>query len=272
MIKHTNLLYTYSNEQIVYRYLSLEKFIYMISSNYFMFPRITLFDDIFEGTYPNGYIERCREDMQSYLEQLGLDINRFKPNTPIEETAINWRQNYYISCWHANSFESEAMWRLYSNYNRGIAIVSSIKNLTENFPEYYDNKGFPNPLFIGEVKYLDFNSEGADLFKPGQLFEPCLLKRKSFEHEREIRIYCHIGSGWGNDKSGIEPPIDNDTISFPMDYNKLVQKVIIAPASPDWYSEVIRSICEKFSIQIPIERSEIAGKPIFRFWGNEWFK
>lgn len=58
---------------------------------------------------------------------------------------IKERGNHFLSCWRADDHESEAMWRLYANYNKGIAIQSDIRTLVQALPSEYDNKGFqPN--------------------------------------------------------------------------------------------------------------------------------
>ena len=71
------------------------------------------------------------------------------------------------------------MWKLYLSSNLGIAIKSSIERLIKSFEieDRYD-------IYVGEVNYLDYEK---DLFNYGNVFCYFFNKRKSFDHEKEIR-------------------------------------------------------------------------------------
>lgn len=75
-----------------------------------------------------------------------------------------------------NEYESAAMWKLYSKTNESIAIETTyckLKNV------------LPNDIMIGKVRYIDFEK---DTINPTNVFNSFLHKRKSFEHENEVRI------------------------------------------------------------------------------------
>ncbi|MDQ7057045.1 MAG: DUF2971 domain-containing protein [Ghiorsea sp.] len=91
-----------------------------------------------------------------------------------------------VSCWYHSESESEAMWKLYSDSGKGIAIKTSVSSLVKsiNFCE-------PQiPLRLGKVKYLDFlcnKLSPKDCVTDGVLSP--LLKRKEYAHENEVRLY-----------------------------------------------------------------------------------
>jgi hypothetical protein len=40
-----------------------------------------------------------------------------------------------VNCWHQNEFESEAMWRLYSENHKGIAIQTTFQDLVDSIDD-----------------------------------------------------------------------------------------------------------------------------------------
>ena len=83
-----------------------------------------------------------------------------------------------------NQYESAAMWNIYSKTSESIAIQSSFKRLKDSF------NSNSKKIYIGKVNYADYNTEWIP---EGNLLYPFLYKRKSFEHEKEIRaIYLEL--------------------------------------------------------------------------------
>lgn len=87
----------------------------------------------------------------------------------------------FISCWHTNEHESEAMWKLYcKNPARGVVIKTKRTTLQAHF----ETKGLNN-LQLKLVKYVpnfwieQYNPE-SDIF---------FNKRPSFEYEKEFRVF-----------------------------------------------------------------------------------
>ena len=71
------------------------------------------------------------------------------------------------------------MWDLYIKGTEGVAIQSTFRSLTESFSLHADDS-----IFVGEVSYIDYEN---DWMPEGNLFYAFMHKRKSFEHERELR-------------------------------------------------------------------------------------
>jgi len=80
------------------------------------------------------------------------------------------KKRTFISCWHENECESEAMWRLYSSFlDNALAIRTSYNSL-------YHALGRNPSIKIGRVKYIDFQKRYAGVNNS------FWRKRKSFEH------------------------------------------------------------------------------------------
>jgi hypothetical protein len=260
----------YPKEQKMYRYMEIEKLIFLITENALPLSRITLSNDPYEGSYPKKIIEREKKEFKQILGDMKPQDYRIDKEEFIrksKERELSWRRNFFVSCWHANDYESEAMWRLYSNYQKGIAIQTDLITLIDELPDRYDNKGFKHGIQIAEVKYIDFNNPEMSFFKPG-FVETYLLKRQAFNYEKEIRIFTHLHCGWGNEKIGVEPEIEDDYILLNVNLKNIIKKIIIAPNSPSWYKKLILSILKKYGYDLEVENSSLAEKPSHVFWAD----
>jgi hypothetical protein len=189
------------------------------------------------------------------------------------------RRTLFVNCWHLNSYESAAMWMQYADGGHGIAITSSYENIIEALADAKER------LFVGLVKYLDWNSGPVD----NTVLFP-YSKRRSFDYEKELRIVY-----WDLD---IQEPINalcqklsNHTmdhlyrrITTPIDWtmienevakvkyeqgryitvklDTLIRDIYVAPTSPDWFLEVIEEVCKKFSVARKPKRSDLLSSPI----------
>jgi hypothetical protein len=51
-------------------------------------------------------------------------------------------------------------------------------------------------------------------------------------------------------------------IYIPVDINILIDEIYVAPTSPDWFLEVIQTVCEKFSLGRIPRRSDLLSSPM----------
>lgn len=239
----------------LWRYMDLGKYIHLISTKKLYFASADSFEDPFEGA--KGVVERKEEWDSFYLEFCrkairtvpGATKEQLEPNYIEEEaqsllTKLNqngdWeRKHTFISCWHCNDFESEAMWKLYSvNTKNAVAIQTTTSRLYEALDREPD-------IEIGKVKYVDYNKRFASI--NGAYW----YKRKSFEHEREVRA---IIKDYETSTKGISIPIDITT---------LLESVYISPYASQWFEEVVRSVMEKYNIIAPVVYSEMIKRPFY---------
>jgi hypothetical protein len=76
-------------------------------------------------------------------------------------------------------------------------------------------------------------------------------KRKSFEHEREVRALIHDHEC--NEKGKI----------IKCDLNTLVEEVFLSPSSPVWFFDLINDVNEKFGINVKVSQSRLNDEPFF---------
>ncbi|MDP1886668.1 MAG: DUF2971 domain-containing protein [Polaromonas sp.] len=221
----------------------------MISTGSLFFSRVESFNDPFEASFTLGSVEGMDRAIEKLLESDMPEHGKRNLRAgwlAMTENRKTSRGNAVVSCWHSSSYESAAMWSLYLKSNEGIAIRTTFKRLCNSFAVAKDT------VLIGEVKYIDFE---RDSFNAGNMFEAFLHKRKSFEHEKEIRAIAPFGM----------PPdrLTAEARNIPVDLGELIESVVIAPTAPDWFFEVVEQTTRKFGFNFPIEKSTLTQQPYF---------
>lgn len=231
--------------QNIRRYLTLAKFLSLLEYKSLYFTRTDKFPDPLDGQYPNkidpkgtftsGTIEakEVESDQKILLNKKGGQIVRDISNT--------LRNIIVVNCWVQSPYESEAMWSLYCNQKDGLAIESTIEDL-ENSIEYHYN---PTPE-IKPVKYLDYDKEEPP---SNNAFDPYFHKRIEFEDEKELRVAIILLHMTNNaPKHGI---------LIPVNLNKMLKCVHIAPHASDWYFKMIKDILKRYEINTNIKQSTL---------------
>lgn len=175
-------------EDRIWRYMSFPQFLNFLRTGNLLFRRVGNFGDPYEGAIPKS-LEQLRgkvyeESEQEYPEDFGSILsaqNEFM------------RKLSYANCWHMNKAESAAMWEHYGE--KGIAITSSTDAIYSSF-EDTDKKLFARP-----VQYLNYHDNLEELSEEekselqsaavdvsSELVSTLFLKRKSFQHENELRV------------------------------------------------------------------------------------
>jgi hypothetical protein len=261
MKKRSKILIDPPEETKIWRYLDISKFVLMLSKRALIFPRADKLDDPFEGSYSKPSI-KLRE---SYQESLSEEDNK-----NFFELYKKFKAYTFVNCWHMNEFESAAMWNLYLKSNEGVAIQSTYKSLKKTLDKIRCDKD----IVVGQIEYIDYNKyimiEGNPLFA-------FYYKRKSFEHEHELRaaftriptengIFINLANIRKEDYNvGIDHSVNLDNIVeiVPINLNTLIEKIYVPPTADDWFKEIIESLLKKFRVRANVERSELERDPLF---------
>jgi hypothetical protein len=229
----------------LWRYTDFTKFVSLIASKKLFFRRSDLLDDPFEGSYskanvalrPHVYKDIPKDKLDSMLSQMS--------------NFSKWvREWTYINCWHANEHESAAMWKLYAQTNESVAIETDYQTLADTLP---DN------VFLGLVNYIDYDTEWLP---EGNTFYPFTHKRKSFEHEREVRA---VVQEVPTNESGIHTGLKNSLsgIQINIDVSMLVKCVHVSPTSPDWFHGLVGVTAKQFGFMFEVRKSNLYSGPVF---------
>jgi hypothetical protein len=89
----------------------------------------------------------------------------------------------------------------------------------------------------------------------GNAFHALFYKRRSFEHEHELRAALL------RPPSEAKEPIPG--LYVPCDVNILIDEIFVSPESPNWFKELVSSILEKYSLDREVKRSNLDEDPLF---------
>jgi hypothetical protein len=233
----------------IWRYMEFAKFVSMLSSGKLFLTRADKLGDPFEGSFPKlnteDSIYRIPDEVahvpggkENYLNQLRQLRNYIK----------EIRAWVFVSCWHMSEHESAGMWKLYARTEEAICIRSKYSALKTLLPPKAE---------LGKVAYVDYDTYAMPI---DSLLWPFVHKRKSFEHEREVRaVMAEI-----HDPAETPRPIPPEGgLSIDTDLNKLIEAVHVAPFAPNWFKETVEHTVRKFGFQFPVYHSKIGEKPLW---------
>ena len=282
----------------VWRYMDFAKFVSLISRGELFFCNLEVLakSDPHEGllSQPNYYRHRQwhtisdltpEEHTAIFFTKMSGEQERIQFESHRNAREYWLRRRFYdrrtmlVNCWHVNRYESAAMWAQYATGGQGIAITSSYTRIV-------DALAFaPQRVFLGKVKYLDWDSEPVD-----NSFAFPFSKRMSFSYENELRIvYWDIAIQekvnalcarlsdhmMAHLYRRISTPIKWDLIEgeicsvtyepgiyISVDIDALIHEIYVAPTSPDWFLEVVNTVCDQFSLGRVPQRSDLLSSPM----------
>jgi len=245
-LKHPEFEEPQDEETKIWRYLDFTKFVSYLDRRALFFTRADKLDDRYEGKFTDADINRWK------------DVLKIKRKTEKIEIFNGFRKVINISSWHINEYESAAMWKLYLTSKEGVAIQSTFKRLKDSFKE---NK--KDDIYMGFVKYIDYEK---DSIPDGNIFNPFLYKRKSFEHEKELRAiimkFALAEQTKGKNILYVDPEWIGNYVES--DLIILIENIVVSPTAPDWFAELIESIMNKFGLMdIEIKQSDLTKDPLY---------
>jgi hypothetical protein len=125
-------------------------------------------------------------------------------------------------CWYGADIESMAQWHVYAK--DGIALCSTPSRIRRALKEYAVDSGL-----IGEVRYDEGSGDESTFLRP------YLMKRKYYEHEREIRVVLPA-----------EPKAQLAGLLLPIGGRQLISEIRISPLLPHGEALGLRSALERF--------------------------
>ncbi len=235
------------DEAKIWRYMDISKFVSILENKCLYFTRSDRFKDQFEGSLPI----LSSINLHSFKAKMLQEVEEHNKKMFRHDRVLKMRTTTGLNCWHLNEYESAAMWNLYLKSNEGFAIQSTFSRLKESL------KDTDERVFIGLVNYLDYNRDQIPLM---DTFSPFLTKRISFSHEKELRALIWDGSTVNSEN--IEP-IDESRLNVDVNTDILIEKVYLAPNSPDWIESLTRKLMGRYELSVEVVRSQLEEQPFF---------
>jgi hypothetical protein len=236
--------------------MDLARFLSILENRALFFPSVATLAEIdpYEGEPALAKIRAAQTQGSEAIRQFRLNAEVFKH--------IN-----FFNCWHMNDGESDAMWKIYIKGSEGIAIQSTVERVQVSLHNAID------PVYMGKVEYVEDHS---DFVHPQNLLlgvSDYMFKRPAFQHEQEVRL-----GTWRYDVRGeflddigrvkAEPPDvtvadillwpDRKGVSVGVDVNILVERVVISPFSPSWFSDLVAALSKKLGYGFFVVPSEMS--------------
>jgi len=235
----------------VWRYLDLPKFISLLHSKSLFFSLPSSFNDPYEGRSAKKYVDELKE--------------KYKDTSLYKISLLNLNISTFVNCWHYNNYESEAMWKVFSDSKNSISIQSNYHKLINCIPEKIEG----SKIYAGLIRYIDYYSEDQIINEPLDLF---CYKRKAYEHDHEIRLifdkkqnFPNIPISEINEAIKLGKITSNDlpkrNYSIEINLENLIENIYVSPNSDKWFDEIVRSIIKQYGFYFNLIRSEIDKSP-----------
>lgn len=267
-----------SDNDYLWKYLDLHKFLSLITSKSLHLTRLDKFEDNREGSSILHLLTSLyKKELESHpvfnsvkeimtLDVMGLTMDK------IEDELSDIQRFNFSNCWIIGDekTESVAMWNLYSN-PESLAIrikYSEFKhNILKNGVRINGNKP---KLTCSPVKYMNFSNREEILKFKNSPIDSVFIKDISFEHEKEFRIVA-------NEETKDIPEIEyKSTISrkyqrnfhdlrhnypglklYLFDFNSLKFEIVLHPKSPKWIKDNINHIVKLHKLDYEIFESNL---------------
>jgi hypothetical protein len=246
-----------NNENLrLWRYMDFTKYVDLLESKALFLSRVDKFEDTYEGAYPRENLEQQLAMREYYQKQYFNDDPDYLHQRSAEETKRSeWhKQHAYVNCWHASDYESAAMWKLYGQSDNSVAIETDYLTLAKVTSDY---------IYLGLVTYIDYQTES---FPQGNEYYRYFHKRKSFEYEKEVRLFSEripitVDS---EGRKAYYPDVDNELpgVKVGVDLTRLVKRVHVSPTAPEWFRNLVEKTTAQFNFSFEIAQSSLYSDPL----------
>lgn len=249
---------------VLWRYMTFDKLKSLLERKSIFFCPLAKYieSDPFEGYSPlvftraiSSIFEKEVERLKEVTKQVELiaksqgielpinfdsEIYKLKQDAKIIHKTIG--KGILVNCWHASSYESEAMWKLYSKEGRGVAIKTTVNSLKDSISSCDQDI----LVRFGMVKYMDFYDENL---LPKDCLVDChiipLIKRLSYSHEKELRLFIVPNFGGRDGDIASIKSHNFQPIMVEVSPNILINQIYISPLSESGFIEDVINLSKE---------------------------
>lgn len=209
----------------IWRFMNMSKFADLIATSELYFRRADLFEDESEGLPPDNYFPVPNMHPLDVLDRQKIDDSI--------GCLAQFREAFYVNCWHLFRRETWAMWEKYGE--DGVAICSRYRLFKSALNAMNDR------AYLGLVRYGSRHMTGWNLFRF------ITTKRIKFADEMEVRAFLWVIDPY----AGINRHIDID--------NRVHDRPLTPP--PENVSECQRRKTDLLGLITEIVVSPLASSP-----------
>lgn len=262
---------------VLWRYMTLDKLVNLLDEKAIFFAPLSFYQrsDPYEGYPPaiamksiyNTYSARFKEyeGLLAEIENNNCELNDDQRRRAglvrqlLDSKSSTFRsivdkifKGSVVSCWYQASHQSEAMWKLYGDQHKGVAIKTSAKLLAEQLG-HAQTTPRQSKIFIGKVRYIDYSDENlkpSDCLVDGHIIP--LSKRVSYQHENEVRAFMAADMDPASPETFEAKPFYANC-----DVSALIEAVYVSPYAPKSYYRAVESVVRIYGLNCPVEQSDL---------------
>jgi hypothetical protein len=238
----------------IWRYMEFWKLKDLVQTGQLYLRRSDKLNDEHEGLPPSEY-ERVLK-----LSQYDLDDIRER-NHSIGSLA-QFRQSFYVNCWHLDSGETATMWTQYGR--DGVAIVSRYDLLKQVLHP------LPDRVMVGLIRY------GTKHLTDWNVVRFVTTKREEYSPEREVRAMIWLTDNDDSMNRHFDPnnrphdrPIYNPPLELPegirrnIEVATLITEVVVSPLAPAGRLVEVRKLLAEADIVASVRESSLTNYSTF---------
>ena len=225
----------FDRNAVIWRYLTLSKFTDLLQSQEVFFARANILRDKSEGVWSWPEVHHFLKSRGAHTSQAANII------TTTEQISLHHSKSVAVNCWCLGEHERSHMWDNYVDGDDGVAIATTVQDLTSAFDRESDQS-----IHIGEVKYIDYQKER--MYAHSSL-APFVFKSREFEGERELRavttpMIVNPDLKLNVPEADIYPgaTIDGKGIRVPVHLDRLIKTIRVAPFASKQCEELVDAI------------------------------
>lgn len=221
------------DDEIAWRYMDLVSLVSLLETKSLFFRLPGFFEDPWEGCF-----QQHRTPLDAQKTYSGLKGFAELFGGGLFEDLV--RYGVGVNCWHLNTVESEAMWKLYAKDGFGVSVHLSVGDLKECF------RDVRAPVILSRVAYIDDYADASD---ETPNVPPFVLKRGSFRHENEMRAIVNpdeLGNAGDIDLSTASSKHKGVLVEIVPEI--LLKRVVVSPFAEPWYVELVSLLLKRCGV------------------------
>lgn len=235
---------------LIWRYIEFWKLQDLVRTGQLYFRRCDRLQDEHEGLPPAEY--------ESVLNLSRDDLNYIRERDHSIGSLAQFRQSFYVNCWHLNLGETATMWRRYGK--DGVAIISRY-DLLKKVLEPLSKR-----VMVGLIRY------GTEHLTGWNVVRFVTTKREEYSAEREVRAMIWLtDSGDGinrhfdlnnrpHDRPIYDPPPTlPEGIHCNIDVASLITEVVVSPFGSVNLVAQVRTLLTDAGIAASVRPSPLTG-------------
>ncbi len=235
------------------RYLTLEKFLYLLNDSSLFFSNINLLNDYTEGLLNSTY----HDSEKHYIiktEPIGDNFNN------LINDKKRMSEKIYVNSWSNYPEESFALWEIYLKNSNGVAIISDeskildsifFKNINYGNINYHEKSVYSTNILV-QNKTKNYTDE--DNYK-------YFSKYNFFNYENEFRLLINKKEILDDNLQYLKQITHKDNIigyNVDIDITKLIFKIIVSPKANEPFFNLIKDVVCNYNIDKQIvEKSNL---------------